>query len=139
MLKTRLLHPEILSALASAGHGSRVLISDGNYPHSTGSNPLAHHAYLNLATGMLKVTDILEVLTETIPIEEALVMETADGSEPPIFSEFRTLLPDNQLQSLERFAFYDAASEPRVALVIASGEQRIYANILLTIGVIAPE
>jgi L-fucose mutarotase/ribose pyranase (RbsD/FucU family) len=36
VLRTRLLHPEILAALAGAGHGSRVLIADGNYPFSTG-------------------------------------------------------------------------------------------------------
>jgi hypothetical protein len=33
---------------------------------------------------------------------------------------------------------YDAACEPDVALVIATGEQRVYANILLTIGVVPP-
>jgi RbsD / FucU transport protein family. len=32
MLKTRLLHPEILAALGEAGHGAQVLIADGNYP-----------------------------------------------------------------------------------------------------------
>ena len=39
MLKTRLLHPEILNALARAGHGSRVLIADGNYPFATEAAP----------------------------------------------------------------------------------------------------
>ena len=41
MLKTTLLHPEILNALAGAGHGAQVLIADGNYPASTGGNPRA--------------------------------------------------------------------------------------------------
>ncbi len=35
MLKTKLTHPEILQALARAGHGSRVLIADGDYPVGT--------------------------------------------------------------------------------------------------------
>ncbi|NLF56040.1 MAG: RbsD or FucU transport, partial [Candidatus Hydrogenedens sp.] len=30
MLKQRLTHPDILEALAAAGHGSKVLIADGN-------------------------------------------------------------------------------------------------------------
>lgn len=30
MLKTELLHPEILQALGEAGHGAQVLIADGN-------------------------------------------------------------------------------------------------------------
>jgi L-fucose mutarotase len=138
MLKTNLLHPEILRALGSAGHGSRVLIADGNYPHSTGSNPSAAKVFLNLAPGLLNATDVLCVIAGAIPIEAAHVMATADGSEPPIWSEFRAFLPDNPLQSLERFAFYAAASEKDVALVLATGEQRIYANVLLTIGVVPP-
>ncbi len=31
MLKTQLLHPEILATLGGAGHGSKVLIADGNF------------------------------------------------------------------------------------------------------------
>ena len=45
MLKTTLLHPEILYALGSAGHGAQVLISDGNYPHATKSNPAAERVF----------------------------------------------------------------------------------------------
>jgi L-fucose mutarotase len=138
MLKTTLLHPEILYALGAAGHGSRVLISDGNYPHTTGSNPAATRVFLNLAPGILTVTEILRVVAEAIPVEAANVMATADGSEPPIWTEFRDILPGTELEPVERFAFYEAASNENVALVIASGEQRIYANILLTIGVVMP-
>ncbi|MGI6377286.1 MAG: RbsD/FucU domain-containing protein [Anaerolineae bacterium] len=40
------------------------------------------------------------------------------------------------LGKMGRFDFYEAARGQDVALVIATGEQRIYANILLTIGVV---
>ena len=136
MLKTTLLHPEILYALGSAGHGAGVLISDGNYPHTTGSNPAARRVFLNLAPGLLTVTDVLRVIAGAIPVEAAHVMATADGSQPPIWDEFRALLPGNTLEPIERFAFYNTARQPDVALVIATGEQRIYANILLTVGVV---
>ena len=88
---------------------------------------------------LLTATDVLKVVASAIPVEAAEVMATADGSEPPIWKEFAQLLPGTTLDPLERFAFYDAASDPSVALVIATGEQRIYANILLTIGVVMPE
>lgn len=139
MLKTSLLHPEILRALAGAGHGAAVLIADGNYPASTGVAAGAACVYLNLAPGLITATDALRVLTTAIPIEAAHVMQTADGSEPPIWEEFRALLPDIALTPVERFAFYDLASQPQTCLVIATGEQRIYANVLLTIGVVPPE
>lgn len=139
MLKTKLLHPEILAALGGAGHGTKVLIADGNFPFGTGANPNAKRAYLNLAPGLLTATDVLRVLVDSIPIEAAEVMQPASGDEPPIFNEFRQLLPKEiALKPLGRFEFYGAAREPDTALVIATGEQRIYANLLLTIGVVMP-
>ena len=138
MLTYRLLHPEILSALGEAGHGARVLIADGNYPLATRSNPAARRVFLNLAPDRLRVTEVLEVLAEAIPVEAAHVMIPDTGGEPSIFQEFRALLPGAELEHLERFAFYDAARGPDVALAIATGERRTYANILLTIGVVPP-
>ncbi len=135
MLLSTLTHPQILEALGSAGHGSRVLIADGNYPFRTGSPTTAQHVFLNLAPGLVTVPDVLRVLTTAIPIESAAIMEANQTPEPPILAEFRQLLPELELEKLERFAFYDASRSANTALVIATGEQRIYANILLTIGV----
>jgi len=139
MLTTRLLHPEILAALGEAGHGAQVLIADGNYPLATRSNPDAYRVFLNLEPGKLTVTDVLSVIAEAIPVEAAYVMGPDDGSEPSIYEDFRGLLPENELERLGRFEFYDMARGPDTALAIATGEQRIYANILLTIGVVMPE
>ena len=146
MLKTKLLHPQILAALARSGHGAKVLISDGNYPHWTTRGPNAEVVYLNLAPGKPTVTDVLEVLLSAIPVEAAEVMDTlktgpyAMTQDPSIWTEFREILSRSGLQlvlgKIERFAFYDAATQPNICLVIATGEQRIYANLLLTIGVV---
>ncbi len=138
MLKSQLLHPTILQILGASGHGSGILIADGNYPFITRANPAAERVYLNFMPGILTVTQVLEGLITAIPIEAAHVMTPADGSDQPIFSEFRRLLPDTELQKLGRFEFYDMARGSDVSLVIATGEQRIYANILLTIGVVPP-
>src|SRR5512143_3878044 len=137
MLKTKLLHPEILAALGGAGHGSKVLIADGNFPFGTGANPAAKRVYLNLAPGLVTVTEVLQVLIDAIPIEAAEVMQPP-SDEPPIFGEFRGFLPGLELKKLGRFEFYDVARERDVVLVITTGEQRIYANLLLTIGVVMP-
>jgi L-fucose mutarotase len=146
MLKNQLLHPQITAALARAGHGSKVLISDGNYPHWTKRGPNAQVVYLNLAPGQPTVTDVLKVLITAIPIEAAEVMDYARSGpyalkeDPPIWDEFRRVLRDAkvevELTKIERFSFYDAAGTRDVCLTIATGEQRIYANLLLTIGVV---
>ena len=133
-----LLHPELLEALGGSGHGSKILIADGNYPFNTRANPAARRVYLNLAPGLLTVTDVLGVLVRAIPIEAADVMMTDTGVEPGIFKEFNRLLPGLPLNKLTRFPFYELCRDSDCSLVIATGEQRIYANILLTVGVVAP-
>lgn len=138
MLRTKLTHPAILNALGQLGHGSKVLIADGNYPFTTGANPAAERVYLNLRQGLVNATDVLDTLVSAIPVEAAHVMQPHDGSTPGIFAEFSALLPDLELQRVERFAFYDLARTADVGLVIATGEARVYANIMLTIGVVAP-
>ena len=82
MLTYPLLHPQILEALGSAGHGAQILIADGNYPVSTRSNPRASHVYLNLAPGMVTVMDVLKVLVDAVPVEAALVMGPSSSAVP---------------------------------------------------------
>jgi L-fucose mutarotase len=139
MLRYPLLHPEILAALGEAGHGAQILIADGNYPLATRAHRDARHVYLNLAPDLLTATDVLRVLMSAVPVEAATVMVPDTGEEPAIFAEFRELLPGLELQKLGRFEFYDTARGRDLALAIATGERRIYANILLTIGVVPPE
>lgn len=138
MLKHTLIHPEILDAIAAAGHGSRILIADGNYPASTKCGENAAVVYLNLTPGSPTVTEVLDVLLTAIPVEAAMVMTPDDGPEPPIFAEFRERLGDVAPEPTDRFGFYDEAEGPDTCLTIVTGEQRIYANLLLTMGVRMP-
>lgn len=138
MLKHRLIHPDILEVLAAAGHGSKTLITDANYPASTQAGENAAVVYLNLEPGKPTATEVLDVLLSAIPVEEAAVMEPESGPEPPIFNEFRRLLPDIPLTTFGRFEFYEEAGGPDTCLQVVTGERRLYANILLTIGVVAP-
>lgn len=94
MLRGKLLHPEMLDALGRAGHGTKVLIADGNYPFGTGAHPRARRVFLNLCPGVVSVPDVLGVLVDAIPIEVASVMMPPDA-EPPIFGDFRRMLPHN--------------------------------------------
>ncbi len=139
MLKGKLLQPEILQALGSAGHGAKILISDGNYPHSTGVPETARKVFLNLMPGVTTVPQVLEALVSAIPIEAAEVMVPDNQPHPPVFIEFEKLLPkDVKLTEHKRFEFYEEARKRDTILLIATGEQRVYANLLLTIGVIRP-
>ncbi len=137
MLKTKLLHPEILSALGSNGHGSRFLIADGNYPFTTGVPDTARKVFLNLAPGMFSVTDVLKVIKEEVPIESYLIMLPPDETPQSIHSEFQDILgKEIPVTKVKRFDFYKEARSSDNFLVIATGEVRRFANILITIGVV---
>lgn len=145
MLYGPMTHPQLLGALGRAGHSSKVLITDGNYPAATGAPASAERIYLNLAPGLLTVSDILDVLKLTIPIEEAGIMVPALDAKPeerpesiPAHDEYRAALPCIEVVEIPRWDFYDVAKSDDVSVVIVSADQRLYANLILTVGVRQP-
>ena len=149
MLRTQLLHPQILSALGRGGHSSKILIADGNYPFVTQLGRSAELVCLNLSPGLISATDVLEAIVSAVPIEAATIMNPVTSGpyalteDPPIWGEFRRILGeaavDVPFDRLERFDFFDAGKDDNVVLTVATGEQRLYANLLLQIGVVFPD
>ena len=149
MLNFPLIHPDILRVLGRAGHGSQILIADGNYPFRTTLGANAELVSLNLSPGIVSATDVLAALVAAVPIESAAVMAYATegpyamAEDPPIWGEFRDILAaggfTEPMEKMERFAFYDAGRGRDVALAVATAEQRIFGNVLLTMGVIKPD
>ncbi|MDG2470986.1 MAG: RbsD/FucU family protein [Pirellulaceae bacterium] len=144
MLESDLLHPEILQVLGSIGHSSKILIADGNFPFATKTNRHAHKVFLNLAPGVVGACDVLKAICSVVPIESAMVMSPPRAGEfavpnPQIWDDFGGILAkvdfDRGLQKVGRFVFYDCCKSDDCHLVIATGEQKIFANLLLTIGV----
>ncbi len=136
MLKTACINPDLIGLLAQCGHGDKVLIADGNYPLDSNSGDTTEKMYLGLTHGIPLVTQVLEVIGKTISIENAEVMVPETGDEPEIFMDFKKLLPDSvKLNKLGRYEFYDACKKDNVKIAISTGEQRVFANILITIGV----
>ena len=134
MLNGKCIHPELMRVLSLCGHGDKVLIADGNYPLAARSGG-AEKVYLGLCPGLPSVTDVLAALQSVVNLERAEVMQPEDGSTPDIFGEFTAQLEGMPLERLGRYEFYDAACQPEVRLAIATGEGRVFANLLVTIGV----
>ncbi len=138
MLRYTLTHRPTLSALASLGHGSKVLVADGNYPFATAMNPRAELVHLNWRPGLLDVDEVLTTLLDAVPFEAATVMTPPPDAPVAAHDEYRRILgPDVPLGTLDRFAFYDAVRAPETGLVIATGDQRSHANLLLEVGFVA--
>ncbi|BAM03790.1 RbsD/FucU family protein [Phycisphaera mikurensis] len=149
MLKTSLTHPEILGVLGRAGHLARVLITDGNYPHSTRRNPAASTVWANFRPGLLGGATALELVCDAVPVEAVAVMEPeregayAMTGDPPVWAHYRRVLAERAgftggFDALQKPAFNREAMSEDLCLVIATGEQALFANILLTIGVVQP-
>lgn len=145
MLRSELIHPQISAILAKAGHSSKVLIADGNYPACSAIGPRAELISLNLAPGLVTVAQVLKVLLTAIPIEAVNTMGMPEDDpyrlphDPPVWNEYRSILASAgakiELQPISRWDFYDAVDSRDHVLTIQTGDQALWANLLLTVGV----
>ena len=133
MNKGKCINPCILAAVSRLGHGDKILIADGNYPLASKTAD-AEKIWVSLSPGLPTVTDVLDALQSIINVEEAAVMQPSEGPDPEIFAEFADMLPGIELRRLGRYEFYDECSLPSLRLAIATGEQRTFANLLITVG-----
>ncbi|WP_230533056.1 RbsD/FucU family protein [Microvirga roseola] len=136
-----ILSPDLLMTLRSMGHGDEIVVVDANFP--------AHSMAQRLVRlDGLTVTAVTDAILSVMPLDDfvpeaAWRMEVVGNpqAEQPIFDEFRTILarhegPDCSLASLERFAFYERAKAAYA--IVATGEDRLYGNIILKKGVVRP-
>ncbi|HHJ4501766.1 RbsD/FucU family protein [Raoultella ornithinolytica] len=135
MIKTEIIHPDFLQALAQCGHKANILIADANYSFLTNSSPRARIIYLNFSPGLISSVVILQKMLGYINIEKAVLMSCPDDFDNTIAREYRTLLAESTaVEYVTREAFYALAKSSDTLLVVASGETRRFANILLTVG-----
>lgn len=144
MLKHTLIHPKIIEVLARAGHHAKILIADGNYPVSSKKGPNSELVCLNLSPGIVTVSQVLEAILSAVPIDEINTMGIpsddayAQKEEPPVWNEFRGVMQKArlvyQLKPIEKWSFYDAVNSPDHVLTIQTGDQALWANLLLTMG-----
>ena len=137
-----LLSPDLLHVLRAMGHGDEIVIVDANFPAES-SGPRVVRLDGVTATAALDAVLSVMPLDEFVP-EAAWRMEVvgAPDEEQPIFDEFREIISAREgaafkLASLERFEFYKHASA--CYAVVATGERRLYGNIILKKGVVRPE
>jgi len=144
MLKSELLHPDILRVVARAGHHSKILIADGNYPASTKKGPNAELICLQLTPGVPTVAQVLRALLSALPIDCVNTMGIpaedpyAQQGEPPVWEEFRLVIAGSgarlELQPILKWDFYQHVESPDHVLTIQTADQSLWANVLLTLG-----
>jgi L-fucose mutarotase len=137
-----LLSPELLATLRAMGHGDELAIVDANYPAESSGRLLIR------ADG-LQATTVAGAVLSVMPLDSfvpcaAFHMQVVDepGASLPIFDEFRALLRTHEpkaakLEGIERFAFYERVKQ--CFAVVATGERRLYGNLILKKGIIRPD
>lgn len=144
MLKHKLIHPQINEVLGRAGHHSKILIADGNYPASTKKGPNAEVICLNLMPGVVTVAQVLEAILSAVVVDAVNTMGIppddpyAQKGEPPVWSEYRRVLKAARaklkLEPIQKWDFYEAVASPDHVLTIQTADQALWANVLLTMG-----
>jgi L-fucose mutarotase len=144
MLKHELIHPRINEVLGRAGHHAKVLVADGNYPASTKRGPNAELVCLNLSPGVVTVAQVLRAVISAVPVDALNTMGIpaddpyAQKGEPPVWAEYRQILRSARLklplEPIQKWQFYEAVQSPDHVLTIQTGDQALWANVLLTLG-----
>ena len=133
-----LLTSDLLSVLTSMGHGNEIAIVDANFPAAACAQQL-------IAMPGINVTEIMDAILTVFPlddfVEQPVSYMRAPREELPIYKEFAASVVKGEGRKIELAGiapsdFYTRAQN--AFAVIASGERRLYGNVLLRKGVIRP-
>lgn len=138
-----LLSPDVLKALAQMGHQDTLVLGDANFP----AERYAKHGAIVLRADGVGAAELLDAILPLFPLDTytsqpVRLMEVPSDQqvETPIWDTYRRIVARydsrgaDAVGTLERGAYYDACQD--VFAVIQTGETALYANIMLTKGIV---
>jgi L-fucose mutarotase len=135
-----ILGPELHHALRAWGHGDDIVVADANYPAVSKARRLIR---LDGVDAVRAVDAILSLMPlDTFVDYSAFRMGVVDDPKavPEVCKAFEKVLkkraPGHRIEPLERFKFYERAEA--AFATVATGETRLYGNLILKKGVIPP-
>ena len=139
MLKNvpKILSPQLLKILCEMGHGDEIVIADAHFPAENYGKRVVRADGIG---GQAMLDAVLKMIPlDTYVDENFLLMQTVQGDPTPtIWAEYYEIAKKSDENfrpgNIERFAFYERAKDAYA--VIATGEEAIYANVILKKGVI---
>ena len=133
----KLLTGDLLKALCDMGHGDELVIADANFPAETVAKRLIRVPGVD---GVRVAKAIMSVFPlDTYVDNPACVMDMTDsdkkkGMPEPVIWDAYARVTGEKLGLIERFDFYERTKN--AYLVVQTGEERQYGNLLLTKGVV---
>jgi L-fucose mutarotase len=136
-----LLGPELLQALAAMGHGDEIGVVDANFPAASLGRRVVR---IDGASAPAVLEAILTLLPLDRFVEPALATMAVVGAplaEPEVVAAFGAIASRAEgrevaRQALPREQFYERARQ--AFALVQCGERRLYGNLLLRKGVVAP-
>lgn len=136
-----ILSPELLKIMMEMGHGDEIVIGDGNFP-------AANYAKRLVRLDGHNVPEVLDAILKLYPLDPYVdspvtLMKVVEGdpTKPVIWEEYKNIISKNSgnvnIEYIDRFDFYDRAK--KAFAVVATGEEALYANIILKKGVVKTE
>ena len=133
-----LLGPELLALLRAMGHGDELAIVDGNYPALTDARRLVRadgHGLIPVLDAVLSVLPIDEAVPQAIfRAVNAAFPERPDPVHVEVEDLCRRHAPAHAVVPLPPAEFYVRVKQAHA--IVATGETRFYANVILRKGVI---
>lgn len=139
------LTPELLYAIARMGHGDRLVIADSNFP----SDSIASHGIVKIPIRVHGSTssllhDILQLFPldsydpQGICVMDRVPQDKERDLDVPAYAAIarECQRPVEQLTYLERYQFYELAKQS--FCVIQTDDSTLYANVIISKGVIGP-
>lgn len=136
-----ILSPELLKALDEMGHTDELTIGDGNFPgHTYGKKVIRLDGH--------GVPEVLDAILQLFPLDNYVehpvsLMQVVKGDnvKTPIWDEYKKIVtkydgrgPDC-FEQIDKWDFYKRTQE-KSSIVIMTGENALYANIILRKGVV---
>ncbi len=131
----------LLTVLKEMGHGDEIVVVDTNFPASSVGQRIIHMPGLEAKRVVDAILSLMPL--DTFVDSPAATMRPGDPKDASaIFQQFQDSCDKAEgrkvsVEPVERFAFYERAR--RAYAVVATGERRLYGNIILTKGIIRPD
>ena len=135
-----ILSPELLHALRAMGHGDEIAVVDANYPAVTNARRLIRLDGVDAVTATDAILSLMPL--DSFVEVAAFRMQVVDDAMavPPVCREFEEVVnrwePGFRVGKIDRFGFYDRCKA--AFAIVATGERRLYGNLILKKGVIRP-
>lgn len=142
MLKgiSKIVSPELIKTLCEMGHGDEIVIADGNFPAETFGRRVIRADGIGGAEMLKAVLSLIPLDTYSDPNMILMRLMDCDKGKinPVIWNEYEKIATAEDVNvkigNIDRFEFYDRAKTAYA--VIATGEEAVYANIILKKGVV---